>query len=234
MSTPKTVRFFKLYTRIVAVFWLLIFLFGACSNHQESFVDATSAQNIVNQDTLLNSERIQQKFGSYGIDVLYSDSTTRITNLYSVDADQKIMRTFALVMYPSVVDSALMNEHMKIQNGGSIGQIFKERGWTIVKRTMYMGNLTSSNLYDTVFKMMGDIKPSDLAIYLYSFDVERDGKYYVYARIAEVYHPDYLTAEDLSRIYTAKADTTETGEDLALLLNLVKQYLTLDVLKENK
>ena len=39
---------------------------------------------------LLNSERIEQQFGSYGIDVLESDAEMRVSNLYSLSGQQKI------------------------------------------------------------------------------------------------------------------------------------------------
>ena len=36
--------------------------------------------------SILNSERIQMKFGSYGLDILYSDHDIRVSYLYSLDS----------------------------------------------------------------------------------------------------------------------------------------------------
>src|SRR5690606_34722880 len=59
----------------------------------------------VPQRELLNSERIERRFGSYGIDVLQSDGRYRVSNLYSVHDGAKICRTFAVVAYPARPDS---------------------------------------------------------------------------------------------------------------------------------
>ena len=45
---------------------------------------------------LLNSERIAQRFGSYGIEVLESDGRVRVSNLYSNEQGGRICRTFAV------------------------------------------------------------------------------------------------------------------------------------------
>jgi hypothetical protein len=42
---------------------------------------------------ILNSERIEQTFGSYGIDVIASDALLRVSNLYSRHDGEKITRT---------------------------------------------------------------------------------------------------------------------------------------------
>jgi hypothetical protein len=46
---------------------------------------------------LLNSERISQRFGSYGIEILDASSDYRISNLFSDEDGLAITRTFAIV-----------------------------------------------------------------------------------------------------------------------------------------
>jgi len=189
----------------------------------------SSADNSqIKADTLLNSERIRQKFGSYGVEVLFSDETTRITSLYSTEGDMKVTRTFAVVMYPTHVDTALTAEHRAIISGGSIGQVFKEGGWTIEKRSIFLGQISPSETYDDVYSMMGGIAAAELAVYVYVFNIERGGLNFEYATIAEVYHPDYLVEDDLIRIYEAADESTAPATDLKKLLDTVQCFMSND------
>src|SRR5690242_11290346 len=56
---------------------------------------------------LLNSERIEKKFGGYGIDVIYNSPRLRVSNLYD---GKKITRTLAVVDYPEFIDSSFSKE----------------------------------------------------------------------------------------------------------------------------
>ena len=52
---------------------------------------------------ILNSERIEQTFGSYGIDVVFSDSSLRISNLYSMESGAPVTRSRTIarsICYP--------------------------------------------------------------------------------------------------------------------------------------
>ena len=100
-------------TILVAIIWFNVAASAACTMQSESGHSEKGVSPTV-VDTLLNSERIRMKYGSYGVEVLYSDSTTRITSLYNEDGDVRITRTYAIVLYPTVIDSALANEHNSI------------------------------------------------------------------------------------------------------------------------
>jgi len=147
---------------------------------------------------LLNSERIAMEFGSYGIDVLESDARVRVSNLYSLDQGTKICRTFAVVHLPELIENAYFFEHEAILSGQSIGAVFAQHGWTIEKINRYFGVLQST---DRVAGLMGEIAPQPLAVHLYDFKVSKSGTSLIYASIAEVHHPDYLSVADLQRIY---------------------------------
>jgi len=146
---------------------------------------------------LLNSERIEKKFGGYGIDVLYNSARLRVSNLYD---GKKITRTLAVVDYPETIDSSFSKEHQLIVAGGSIGNVFKSRGWTIEKNNIYLGELSPSADYKKLYALMGNIPPSKLSIWIYVFNIRKDGKAFPYATISEVYHPDYLSLADLKCI----------------------------------
>jgi hypothetical protein len=147
---------------------------------------------------LLNSERIEQLFGSYGIEVLSSTPTLRVSKLYSTQGEQQICRTFAVVAYPSAIDGAIAAEHSVILDGGSIGATFAAAGWRVSKVHRYFGDLPSTAKVET---LMGGIEPSRLAVHVYALGVSRGGAEIDYASIVEVHHPDYLDLADLVELY---------------------------------
>ena len=147
---------------------------------------------------LLNSERIEQVFGSYGIEVLASTPTLRVSKLFSTHDEQEICRTFAVVAYPNEIDAAIAAEHAAILDGGSIGATFTASGWRVSKVHRYFGELPSTAKVET---LMGGIEPSRLAVHVYTLGVSRGSAEIEYASIVEVHHPDYLDLADLVEIY---------------------------------
>jgi hypothetical protein len=146
---------------------------------------------------LLNSERIEKKFGGYGIDVLYNSAQLRVSNLYD---GKKITRTLAVVDYPETIDSSFAKEHQIIVAGGSIGNVFKSHGWIIEKKNIFLGELAPSAEYKKLYALMGNIPPSKLSVWIYVFYIRRGEKSFPYATISEVYHPDYLSLANLKCI----------------------------------
>lgn len=165
---------------------------------------------------LLNSERIEQAFGSYGIEVLAHGDEVRVSNLYSRTEDARITRTFAVVLYPAPedVEAAYAAEHAEIVAGGSIGAVFKDNGWNVRKRHRFFGRLDSTPRLE---RMMGDIASQPLATHVYGLRVADAGDEYAYATIVEIHHPDYLTLEDLRRIYGDGYDPPVTLDGLTAL-----------------
>ena len=158
------------------------------------------------RQTLLNSERIEQRYGSYGVHVIASDSELRISELFSGDGTQRVMRTLAIVRFIDGQAPAIASLHADIVNGGSIGQVFKSAGWTIRKRSLAIceRNLGSADFPELV--RMKISLPANLAIYQYLFQVERGSTLIDYAEITEIYHPDYLRFDDVRRIYASAAN----------------------------
>ncbi len=150
---------------------------------------------------LLNSERIEKRFGSYGIKVLKQDEQLRIANLFSTQEGGRITRTLAVVSYPTEVAEGIRKEHQKIVSGQSLGAVFKQAGYQIHKKHLYFGDLAKAQLPTTLLDMMGGIEAQSLALHLYRFTVAKDGRDYDYAIIAEIHHPDYLTLAQLQLLY---------------------------------
>ncbi len=163
---------------------------------------------------LLNSERIQQAFGSYGVEVLANDTRARVTNLYSIEAGAKTCRTFAVVRFPAVIDAAVAVEHATITNGGSIGAVFAANGWRVLKTHLAFRELiATARLANLMHVTIG----TRLAEHAYVLDVARDGKTVEYAALVEIHHPDYLQRADLERIY----GSADAGNRQALLDTLL-------------
>lgn len=147
---------------------------------------------------LLNSERIEQTFGSYGVQVLTGDAHVRVSNLYSGDAESRTCRTFAVVRYPDRVDPAFTAEHAEILRGGSIGAVFAAHGWRVLKTHLAMQEVTAS---PRVAALMRVDEGRPLALHAYVLEIAKDGTTFPYASLVEIHHPDYLSVADLQRIY---------------------------------
>ena len=161
---------------------------------------------------LANSDRIRLKFGNYGIEVVENDPRIRVSKLFSSSASVKTNRTFAVVMYPALIEPAFRNEHEAIINGQSIGIVFKESGWQIEKRHQYIGELDVLSEISGVHSVFGDIGEIQPVIHVYSLIVKKDNAQFHYASIAEVHHPDYLELEELKAICGGELDGTLTND----------------------
>jgi hypothetical protein len=147
---------------------------------------------------LLNSERIAQRFGSYGIEVLASDSRVRVSDLYSEDGRTRTCRTFAVVVYPAAIDAAIAVEHDEIARGGSIGAVFAAHGWQVVKNNLRYFEVDAP---ERVAGLMRISPGARLAAHAYQLDVAKAGRSIEYALLVEIHHPDYLRLDDLRSIY---------------------------------
>jgi hypothetical protein len=161
---------------------------------------------------LANSDRIRLKFGNYGIEVVENGLRIRVSKLFSTDASVKTNRTFAVVMYPAVIETAFGKEHKAIIDGQSIGIVFKENGWFIDKRHQYIGELEPLSDFSGVYSVFGDIGEVRPVIHVYSLFIKKGNDEFHYASIAEVHHPDYLDLEELNAIYGNEFDGT-LGKD---------------------
>jgi hypothetical protein len=156
-----------------------------------------------NQETRseLNSDRIRQTFGSYGVDVLANDENRRVSSLYSSAGSDKTTRTYAVVDFIEAAKSTLGTEHALIEAGGSIGEVFRDAGWSIDKRHLFIGEFLVPATYTEIGESMCVNLPQHLAADVYLFVVSKNDRSYNYATITEIHHPDYLSAADLKRIY---------------------------------
>jgi hypothetical protein len=147
---------------------------------------------------LLNSERIAQRFGSYGIEVVESGRDSRVAHLFSTEQGSRTCRTFAVVRYPEAVHPMFAAEHAEILQGGSIGAVFAARGWQVRKSHLHYGELNASGRLAEIMQVAAGTR---LAEHVYALDIVKDGSAFPYAAIVEIHHPDYLLAAQLPSIY---------------------------------
>jgi hypothetical protein len=177
-------------------------------------------------EPLLNSERIRQRFGSYGIDVVRESESLRVSNLYSIEGGNKITRTLAVVIYAMPIPGMVMAEHGEIKHGHSIGEVFGRHGWSIAKENAYFGEIVASPALAGVYASMGGIGEVNLAVHVYKLSVGKNGAWTDYATIAEVHQPDYLGLEKLHEIYGgAAAESGLNRRDIQNVLELVTEAL---------
>lgn len=150
---------------------------------------------------LLNSERIEQCFGSYGIEILVSDANVRRANLYSLENNKKTCRTYAVVHFDNSSNNHYAVEHEQVLTGGSLGAIFKAQGWIIRKETIHIGCLDLRNQRSSIPELMRLTGDDDPALHVYRLLIARDGQAFEYATIAEAHHPDYLSIAKLQEIF---------------------------------
>lgn len=149
----------------------------------------------------LNSERIEQIFGSYGVDVIQASDDGRVSSLYSGSGADKITRTFAVVKFSGRISPAFANEHARVESGESLGAVFKSASWKIEKHNIFVGELEVAAKYSLLSELMQLSLPQNLATHVYLFVVRKDQRSYTYATITELHHPDYLSVEDLKDAY---------------------------------
>jgi hypothetical protein len=176
-----------------------------------AFAQPGAATAAESSRELLNSERIERAFGSYGIEVIESDARVRVSNLYSEEqGGTRVCRTFAVVLYPAAVDPAFALEHAAIVAGRSIGATFAESGWTVVKTHRYFGEIDST---PRLARLMGGADEQRLAVHVYEFEIVKGGRRFAYATIAEAHHPDYLRLENVREIYGAGLELAAVPDD---------------------
>jgi len=170
---------------------------------------------------LLNSERIEATFGSYGIDVVEDRPGLRLASLYSQTGDEKICRTFAAASLNSE-HRELLEELEAIASGHSIGATFRRGGWRVAKKTVYTGTVPLQTLRPEVATAMRLRPPHELATHTYLLTLDKDGHSLDYAIILELHHPDYLSAAALSALFpeTPGSDSTISADAIHDLVRL--------------
>lgn len=187
----------------------------------QAILDAALCASAVESE-VLNSERIEARFGSYGIDVIRDSGGQRLASLYSESGGERICRTFASVHRHARSSDSIDAEQADIAAGRSIGARFRESGWSVAKRTLHADAVPVSRLIAEVHRRMRLTIGASVAVHAYQLVLSREQYSIDYATIIEAHHPDYLTVDALLELYslTRAADTriAPCGFDEWLLL----------------
>lgn len=191
------------------------------NTHFPPSVLAAALSACATQSVILNSERIEQRFGSYGIEVLASEAGLRRASLFSYDGDTATCRTYAVVQFSEQLDERHDDAHSKILAGNSIGSTFKESGWGIQKNTIYIGSIRLPQTRTTVGELMRLTGAHDVALHIYQLVLVRDDVELEYAIIMEAHHPEYLSTADLRDLFDYDADNALPAADVEQISALV-------------
>lgn len=162
---------------------------------------AAALSACATESVLLNSERIEEQFGSYGIDVLASEAGLRRSSLYSLEAGARVCRTYAVVRFTDEPDSSYSPEHAKVLSGNSLGEVFKANGWNIHKQTLHIGTFAVARPGSEIGELMRLPKNEKLGLHIYQLLLAKDDQIFEYATIIEAHHPAYLSESELLNIY---------------------------------
>lgn len=155
---------------------------------------------------LLNSERIQSCFGSYGVEVLEQQGNLRISSLYSLDGESRITRTLAISEFASDLPASLEIAYQAIRAGASMGATLESAGWRVEKRHRYLGEIAISPNFRCMSGLPENHPGTLLAVQVYDLWVVREQQEFRFALLAELHDPRYLTLKDLHSIYAGMVD----------------------------
>lgn len=178
-------------------------------NNVPRSVVAAALDACAHESERLNSERIADRFGSYGIDVVSNEPGLRHANLYSDENGDRTCRTYAVVRFVDKPDALIDAEHAQILAGKSIGAIFKASGWAILKETLHIGTARLDHPTHPVATLMGIEHDTDIAMHVYRLLLKKSDQAIDYATLIELHHPEYLGQSDLVNLYFV-----ESGESL--------------------
>ncbi|NQV85842.1 MAG: hypothetical protein HQ492_02055 [Woeseiaceae bacterium] len=171
---------------------------------------------------LLNTDRIEQQFGSYGIDILASEAGLRRSSLYSIANGQRVCRTYSIVRFTEDPDSRFGSEHTTVLAGNSLGQVFRAHGWSIHKQTLHIGSFNVDSANSEVSHLMLLTGAQTLALHVYQLLLAKNTQAFEYATIIEAHHPDYLSKADLLDMYHYDDSESLSAESLLRLTALVQ------------
>ena len=187
-----------------------------------SFVLAAALSACVLEPELLNSERIEARFGNYGIEVLSQDGKLRRSNLYSTHNGLRTCRTYAVVQFTDTLPAGVLASHQAVLAGRSLGSTFRNAGWEITKDSQFVGGITITNPRSELVDLMRISSGERLAMHAYRLVLERDAQTVHYATIIEVHHPDYLGPDELDELYEVAAVDRIDGRAVDAFVALVQ------------
>jgi len=149
---------------------------------------------------MLNSERIESCFGSYGVEIVEQQGNLRISSLYTLAADIRITRTLAISEFASDLPASLETAYQAIRAGSSMGATLQASGWRVDKRQRYLGEVPARDAWRCMSGQAESGAGEMLAVQVYDLYVVSATETVRFALLAELHDPRYLTLTDLQQI----------------------------------
>ena len=151
---------------------------------------------------LVNSERIKARFGSYHVQVLHQDATTRLASLCSRHDDMDICRTLAVTRFASPTPATLAEADALIRQGDSIGSTLEQAGQHLSREIIAEASAPCGDAFTALTGQ--SVGPGNLlSLRLYRLDAGPDPKALTpYATIAEALHPEHVPVSDETVLVT--------------------------------
>lgn len=191
------------------------------STRVSPLVIAAALSACATESESLNSERISERFGNYGIEVLSHEGGIRRSTLYSTQEGLRICRTYAVVRFIDDSALAVADAHAEVLAGQSIGATFKASDWQLAKLTLHIGSLSLPGPEHPIARLMHVDAPAELSVHAYRLLLVKGSETISYATIVEVHHPDYLTVDELTDLYGEGIEATLPAKEVERLSQLV-------------
>ena len=151
---------------------------------------------------LVNSDRIKARFGSYHVQVLHQDATTRLASLCSRHDDRDICRTLAVTRFASPTPATLAEADARIRKGDSIGSTLDQAGQHLSREIIAEASVPCENAF-TALTGQTVKRGALLSLRLYRLDAGPDPEALMpYATIAEAHHPEHVPVSDRAVLVT--------------------------------
>ena len=152
-------------------------------------------------EPLLNSERIERCFGSYGIELLPPVEELRIACLYSTADGARSWRTLAMTALVADPPPQLAELLQRIREGGSIGATLESSGWQAHKASFALEEVAIENGWKACTALNRVPAGTTIAMHAYLLTAARGVEEHPVARVAEFHHPDYLRLTHLQALH---------------------------------
>ncbi len=157
---------------------------------------------VTGKHHLVNSERIKARFGSYHVQVLHQDATTRLASLCSRHDDTDICRTLAVTRFASPTPATLAEADALIRKGDSIGSTLDQAGQHLSREIIAEASVPCDNAF-TALTGQTVRCGALLSLRLYRLDAGPAPEALMpYATIAEAHHPEHVPVSDQAVLFT--------------------------------
>lgn len=137
----------------------------------------------------LHTDVLEDKYGKIHAHVLRHDSEMREAHL---EDEQGVSRTYALTFFPESPENPEIEEiDHEIQDGGLIGKVFRDHGYTIRKNVIGVRTVKLPDYLRQSFAVKTEFAKARLSEF---YGRKEENSPVIYGRVVEIYTPDFRPA----------------------------------------